>query len=825
MTHIESRITLSGYGAVLTVVALSLAAASLAQTPAVDSAPKRVALVISNSEYVNAKDVLTGPARDRKDLEQVLERLQFTVITRTDMKRDGMLSAVRDFKKMLKAAGPTGIGMIYYAGHASANASGSDNFLLPVDVASVAAADVTALGLPVSAITDSLRELDARAAIMIVIDACRTSTGDISSTSAQPKSAPVPERFDDEGFLVAYSTSEGESARDAGKYARTLMKFMETDGLTIDEVFEQTDKSVAAESIQAPVHRSTLQGKVCLLSCRGVGAGDPITILKAAIASRPTGDVGQVTAAEQIVREGKSLSGLDLKGVYLGRASLVGADFRNSALQEADFTAAMLAKADLTSVDARFIRLANARLASAKAAGALLYFLDGTAIDMRDADAPRSNWLGGSLRGANFRGARLANASFFLADLRDADFTDADLTGASLSGALIAGAKFTGARTANLDISGAIGNTAQFTREQQATLCASEGRGTTIYLRRRTPLHIEELANEFAGLKNSRAFADPCAQDIPNAEGQFPAFKGKLQDYLTVDLWRDNSDGPQRDWLTVERFKATFSAADEVRKAAPLLQVAGRRHQALLSAMRASAAHTKLESTPFLDETAAFLYAVRFEPSIQPIRPWDAIAEEWLHHERHPQEGTQNRWNLFFPPQMSPFEISADVVDLYKQWTVGRAAAFPATSVLRITDIGGLRLPAWRAARAGDRSIALKPLLAISCKEVQINEAVSAACADGNSIVLASRPLPNNGQYVTILKFPKHLGEYAAELTHEALQETLDRSIGMQARIGIAGSRTIVSGSNRLQTLSAELWELHMLTDKGDVIHSPLSKR
>lgn len=231
------------------------------------SAPTRVALVIQNSDYANPRDRLAGPARDARFMQEALEskRLGFHVIQVRNATKAQMEEGLKRFQNALKDAGPAGIGLVYYAGHAAADRNGSDNYLLPVDTPDVATAAVATVGLGLRTITERLAYLDRRAAIVIVVDACRTPAG----ASADDKLVKPDEQ--QPGFLVALSTSKGLSANDNSPYAELLAKALQADGLTLDQVFQQVRQEVAraTNERQFPTEQSRLVEKVCLISCGG----------------------------------------------------------------------------------------------------------------------------------------------------------------------------------------------------------------------------------------------------------------------------------------------------------------------------------------------------------------------------------------------------------------------------------------------------------------------------------------------------------------------------------------------------------------------------
>ena len=129
------------------------------------SGPRKVALLIGNSDYRNAAK-LANPESDARELSLVLKRIGFSVDVRYNVDRVEMESAIRSF---ILAARTADIAMFYYSGH-GLEVSG-ENYLLPVDVRM---SDETALKFETispTVITEALAG-DKRVGI-VLLDACR----------------------------------------------------------------------------------------------------------------------------------------------------------------------------------------------------------------------------------------------------------------------------------------------------------------------------------------------------------------------------------------------------------------------------------------------------------------------------------------------------------------------------------------------------------------------------------------------------------------------------------------------------------------------------
>ena len=111
------------------VAAGLLAAAVLAAGASAARAQQRVALVIGNATYAGDAR-LTRPVNDARAVAGALGDLDFDVILRTNLNREGMDRATDEFIGKLRAGD---VGVFYYAGHGLALDGG--NYLAPVDFA------------------------------------------------------------------------------------------------------------------------------------------------------------------------------------------------------------------------------------------------------------------------------------------------------------------------------------------------------------------------------------------------------------------------------------------------------------------------------------------------------------------------------------------------------------------------------------------------------------------------------------------------------------------------------------------------------------------
>jgi uncharacterized protein YjbI with pentapeptide repeats len=138
---------------------------------------------------------------------------------------------------------------------------------------------------------------------------------------------------------------------------------------------------------------------------------------------------------------GANLSGANLRGAYLNKADFSKADLRQADLTEADLGEADLRGANLSGANLRGANLSGilrgAYLREADLRGANLSKADLRWADLSLANLSRADLSGVNLREADLRGADLREADLSQADLGGADLSLANLGRANLSGAFL----------------------------------------------------------------------------------------------------------------------------------------------------------------------------------------------------------------------------------------------------------------------------------------------------------------------------------------------------------------------------------------------------
>ncbi|MEL7130635.1 MAG: caspase family protein, partial [Pseudomonadota bacterium] len=176
------------------------------------NAQPRIATIIGNADYVVEKLELRNPVNDANLMASTVSGLGFDVRLHTNLSRDEMLRVFNEHRERLEAAGPSAIGLFYYAGHGM-QVNGK-NHLIPVNTRARFRED--ALAEPQLGVAISLMEQAGNAVNLIVLDACNDnplparsglgrSAGTDNGLAGVPRSA---------GLLIAYAAQPGRTAAD-----------------------------------------------------------------------------------------------------------------------------------------------------------------------------------------------------------------------------------------------------------------------------------------------------------------------------------------------------------------------------------------------------------------------------------------------------------------------------------------------------------------------------------------------------------------------------------------------------------------------------------
>ena len=439
---------------------------------------------------------------------------------------------------------------------------------------------------------------------------------------------------------------------------------------------------------------------------------DALAIIQSAIDMKPTGDIGQIAAAEALVQAGSSLAGADLRGLYFSGANLTDAQFAETQLSAANLRFAKLERANLSASFLGFADLTKSVFAQAIADRSRFYFAVADNANFKSAKLASSNWFGASARDADFSGADLAGVSFAFADLRGANFSGANLTNTLFVGAAIEGARFDGAVASNTDFTGAMGSGSQFSATQKKMLCARE-----FYRSGSVRVDVVEVVPStkfdsgkdyddviFGGqvflaafglnrLKRCELMARyPAGRDIIWEHGGIERFSEEVKLFYDTDLLDKGGRRSAFKKRVIEHAKRMKGLVET----ANFVEAESSAHTDLTNAIRANIKTANLEGEAFLDSEAVELLVLAEVPKSSELVDWlgktrRRVGDEGNRNSIDERNARfKNYWPAIFPAGTSMQQLRPDDYDLFKQWTLRRAKDLPRS--LRMHTNNALRV-------------------------------------------------------------------------------------------------------------------------------------
>lgn len=238
----------------LATTTVHAATRNLALVTAAASEQKRIALVIGNSDYQEVPK-LANPENDARAMAAILSKLGFAVTEVTNATQKEMNRAIAGFGASLT---PDTAALFYFAGH-GLQVKGK-NYLVPVDAQISGEASIPAETVDVDTV---LAQLNNSTLSIVVLDACRNNpfqkARSLGNGGLAQMDAP-------KGSFIAYATSPGKTASDGsganGLYTQELLKQIQKEGLSLEEVFKRVRMNVAmaTSDAQIPWESTSLTG-------------------------------------------------------------------------------------------------------------------------------------------------------------------------------------------------------------------------------------------------------------------------------------------------------------------------------------------------------------------------------------------------------------------------------------------------------------------------------------------------------------------------------------------------------------------------------------
>jgi formylglycine-generating enzyme required for sulfatase activity len=217
---------------------------------------ERVALVIGNAKYPDARTPLATPIKDATKLADELRRINFSVEFKTNLGKEEMQREVNAFTGKIKD-GTTAF--FYFSGIGLQ--VGRRSYLIPTNAQIWSEADVRRDGISVDALLAEVHRKGARVKI-VIIDAARRNPFERRFRASPAGLAPVEAPT---GTLVLYSAAPGKLIEDNSSgatslFAGELLKQLGSPDLSAEEMFNRTrvDVSRSSSGDQVPWVASSL---------------------------------------------------------------------------------------------------------------------------------------------------------------------------------------------------------------------------------------------------------------------------------------------------------------------------------------------------------------------------------------------------------------------------------------------------------------------------------------------------------------------------------------------------------------------------------------
>jgi hypothetical protein len=217
---------------------------------------QRVALVIGNSNYVNAPD-LANPGNDAQSMAKLLNQAGFEVVAATDLTHNDMLKVMQDFSARVAARGQNTVAMVYYAGHGVQLAG--ENYLVPVDAKITSPNELVSNSVRLVDVMATLESIPSRLRI-VLLDACRNNPfKEVNDAGRGLAIVDAPN-----GSIVGYSTAPGTEALDGtgdhSPYASAFLKLAPEPNVPIEQLFKRVRLEVnnTTDGKQTPWESSSL---------------------------------------------------------------------------------------------------------------------------------------------------------------------------------------------------------------------------------------------------------------------------------------------------------------------------------------------------------------------------------------------------------------------------------------------------------------------------------------------------------------------------------------------------------------------------------------
>jgi len=218
-------------------------------------ARSRIALVIGNGHYPDAREPLSQPVNDARALSAALRQDGFDVDIVENANKDDMRRAVERLKAKVTR---DSVVMLFYGGYGIQ--AGRESYMIPVDAAIWKEGDVRRHGTSIESLLGELKERGARASL-VVLDASRRNPFERRFRTYSRGLAPIDAP---QNALILSSATPGKVIDDAraenSVLVAELLKNMDARGGDAEQIFTRTRIAVSrnTDGQQVPTVSSSL---------------------------------------------------------------------------------------------------------------------------------------------------------------------------------------------------------------------------------------------------------------------------------------------------------------------------------------------------------------------------------------------------------------------------------------------------------------------------------------------------------------------------------------------------------------------------------------
>ncbi len=221
----------------------------------------KLALVIGNGEYAYLES-LNNAVNDGNDMAEALESIGFDVMRHTDLNREQLKQAIKDFGQKSR---DYDVLLFYFAGHGIELLG--KNYFVPIDAVASSAAEVKRTCVSANAITHYMK-LSRSSTNIVILDACRANPFTMLSAADSHDGLALMDA--PTGTIISFATAPGRVAWDGGGrngvFTEALLKYLLSYDLEIKDMFEKVRGDVVekTQSKQIPWESTSLTKEVVL---------------------------------------------------------------------------------------------------------------------------------------------------------------------------------------------------------------------------------------------------------------------------------------------------------------------------------------------------------------------------------------------------------------------------------------------------------------------------------------------------------------------------------------------------------------------------------